>query len=76
MHQCTISPEAAWELLKKYNKEPFHLRHGLTVAGALRWFAGELGYQGRLISGGRAACFTTSTTSCIPTSIAGRPRSS
>lgn len=45
MHQCTISPEAAWELLKKYNKEPFHLRHGLTVAGALRWFAMDLGYQ-------------------------------
>lgn len=45
MHQCTISSEAAWELLKKYNKEPFHLRHGLTVAGVLRWFAAELGYQ-------------------------------
>lgn len=45
MHQCTISPEAAWELLKKYNEKPFHLRHGLTVAGVLRWFAGELGYQ-------------------------------
>ena len=44
MHQCTISPEAAWELLKKYNKEPFHLRHGLTVGGAMRWFANDLGY--------------------------------
>ena len=34
----------ALELLKKYNKEPFHIQHGLTVEGVMRWFAKELGY--------------------------------
>ena len=36
--------EQAIGLLKKYNKEKFHLQHALTVEGAMRWFAGELGY--------------------------------
>ena len=36
--------EEAWELLKEYNKESFHLQHGLTVEGCLRYFARELGY--------------------------------
>ncbi|MCI7327948.1 hydrolase [Hornefia butyriciproducens] len=39
-----ISREEALELLRKYNKEPFHIRHGLTVEGVMRWYAGELGY--------------------------------
>lgn len=39
-----ISREQAWELLKKYNKEPFHLQHALTVEGVMKWFAKELGY--------------------------------
>ena len=34
----------AWELLKEYNKEPFHLRHGETVEGVMRYLARELGY--------------------------------
>ena len=29
----------AWELLRKYNKEPFHLRHALTVEAVMRYFA-------------------------------------
>lgn len=32
------------ESLKKYNKEEFHILHGLTVGGAMRWFAEDLGY--------------------------------
>ena len=36
---------AAIELLKKYNKEPFHILHGLTVEGVMRYFAKELGYD-------------------------------
>jgi len=40
----TITREQAWELLKKYNKDEFHLQHALTVEGVMRWFAGELGY--------------------------------
>ena len=35
---------AALELLKKYNTEPFHIQHALTVEGTLRWYANELGY--------------------------------
>jgi predicted hydrolase (HD superfamily) len=40
----TISREAAWELLKQYNKDPFHVQHALTVEGVMRWFAAEQGY--------------------------------
>ena len=41
-----VSPEraVALELLKKYNKEPFHIQHALTVEGTMRWYAQELGY--------------------------------
>lgn len=42
--ESKISREEALELLKKYNKEPFHIQHGLTVEGAMRWFARETGY--------------------------------
>lgn len=34
----------ALALLQKYNKEPFHIQHGLTVEGVMRWYAKELGY--------------------------------
>ncbi len=34
----------ALALLQKYNKEPFHIRHALTVEGVLRWFAEKKGY--------------------------------
>lgn len=36
----------AIETLKKYNKEPFHLQHALTVEGVMRWFAVEQSYGG------------------------------
>ena len=36
--------EQAMELLKKYNKEPFHIQHALTVEGVMRWYANDLGY--------------------------------
>ena len=34
----------ALDLLKKYNQEPFHIQHALTVEGAMRYFANDLGY--------------------------------
>ena len=34
----------ALALLKKYNTEPFHILHALTVEGTMRWYANELGY--------------------------------
>ena len=39
-----ITREQALELLKKYNKETFHIQHGLTVEGVMRWYAKKLGY--------------------------------
>ena len=43
MKEC-ISRDAALAALKKYNKEPFHIQHALTVEGVMRWYANELGY--------------------------------
>lgn len=42
--KTAVSRQQALELLMKYNKEPFHLLHGLTVEGVMRWYAGERGY--------------------------------
>lgn len=39
-----ISRENALELLKKYNKEAFHIHHGLTVEAVMRYMAEKLGY--------------------------------
>lgn len=39
-----FSREEAWQLLNEYNKEPFHLRHAVTVEGVMKYFAEELGY--------------------------------
>lgn len=39
-----LTREEALTLLKQYNKEPFHIQHGLTVEGVMRWYANELGY--------------------------------
>lgn len=36
--------EEAFELLKKYNEEPFHIQHAETVEGTMRYFAEKLGY--------------------------------
>ena len=34
----------ALSLLKKYNSDPFHLRHAYTVEAVMRWYASDLGY--------------------------------
>ena len=39
-----MTREEAWQLLTTYNKEPFHLRHAITVEHVMGWFARELGY--------------------------------
>ena len=36
--------EQAWAMLTQYNKEPFHLRHGITVEHVMGWYAQQLGY--------------------------------
>lgn len=42
--ESKITREEALQLLKQHNKEPFHIQHGLTVEGAMRWFAKDQGY--------------------------------
>ncbi len=42
--EATITRDEAFKLLKKYNKEPFHIQHALTVEGVMRWYANELAY--------------------------------
>ena len=39
-----ISRDKALELLKKYNKDPFHIQHAFTVEAVMKWYANELGY--------------------------------
>ncbi len=41
----SITRQEALALLKKYNKEPFHLLHAFTVEGVMRWYAQEMGYE-------------------------------
>ena len=40
-----ISREEAFALLKKYNQDPFHIQHALTVEAVMKWYARELGYS-------------------------------
>ena len=39
-----LTREEALALLKKYNKDPFHIQHAYTVEAVMKWFARELGY--------------------------------
>ena len=39
-----IARDKALALLKKYNKESFHIQHALTVEAVMKWYAEELGY--------------------------------
>ena len=41
----TVDRTAALSLLRKYNKEPFHIEHALTVEGVMRYFAKTKGYE-------------------------------
>lgn len=40
-----ISREDAVALLKKYNKDPFHIQHAFTMEAVMQWYAKELGYE-------------------------------
>jgi len=44
--EAGISRQQAWELLRQYNKDSFHLQHALTVEGVMRWFAVDRGFAG------------------------------
>ena len=43
MLKSSITRQQAYGLLTKYNREPFHIQHALTVEGVMRWYANELG---------------------------------
>ena len=45
MLKSSITREQAYDLLTKYNHEPFHIQHALTVEGAMRWYTNELGHS-------------------------------
>lgn len=40
-----ITVREAWQLLKQYNKEEFHLTHARTVGLVMRWFAEHEGFE-------------------------------
>ena len=42
--ETKVTREQALALLKKYNQEPFHIQHALTVEAVMRWYAKALGY--------------------------------
>ena len=42
--KTALTREEALTLLKRYNEEEFHILHGLTVEGVMRYYAKELGY--------------------------------
>jgi predicted hydrolase (HD superfamily) len=42
--QSNLNREQAWNLLRQYNKDPFHIQHALTVEGMMKWYAQELGH--------------------------------
>jgi predicted hydrolase (HD superfamily) len=42
--ESSLSRNLAWELLRRYNKDPFHLQHALTVEGVMKWFARDQGF--------------------------------
>ena len=41
----TITRDKAIDLLKNYNKDPFHIQHAFTIEAVMKWFAYELGYD-------------------------------
>ena len=42
--QSSLTREEAWKLFRSHNKDPFHIQHGLTVEGVMRWYAQNLGF--------------------------------
>ena len=42
--QTHVTRDQALALVKKYNKQPFHLTHALTLESVMRWFAQDMGY--------------------------------
>lgn len=39
-----LTQQEALVILQKYNKDPFHIQHAITVGAVMKWYANELGY--------------------------------
>ena len=39
-----MTRDEALELLKKYNQDPFHIQHAVTVEAVMKWFAKDQGF--------------------------------
>jgi predicted hydrolase (HD superfamily) len=42
--KTALTRQQAWDLLRQYNQDHFHLQHALTVEAVMDWYARELGY--------------------------------
>ncbi len=42
--QSNLTRQQAFDLLRNFNKEAFHIQHALTVEGVMRWYANDLGH--------------------------------
>jgi predicted hydrolase (HD superfamily) len=42
--KSSLTRDDAWKLFLKFNKDPFHVQHALTVEGVMKWFAKDLGF--------------------------------
>ncbi|MCR4782982.1 MAG: hydrolase [bacterium] len=42
--QANLTREQALELLRRYNKDTFHIQHAFTVEAVMRWYAEKLGF--------------------------------
>jgi predicted hydrolase (HD superfamily) len=42
--KAALTRDQAWELLRKHNRDPFHIQHALTVEAVMKWYAQELGF--------------------------------
>jgi len=42
--KTNLTRQQAWELLRQYNNDFFHLQHAVTVEGVMRWFAKDQGF--------------------------------
>ena len=50
-----ITRDRAFELLNEHNKDPFHITHGETVEGTMRYFAREFDPRTRSLGHRRSA---------------------
>ncbi|WP_138269644.1 HD domain-containing protein [Anaerofustis stercorihominis] len=43
--ESNITFDEAFEILKKYNKDIFHIRHAITVSSVMGWYCDKLGIE-------------------------------